>query len=311
MTAIPDAADGPLVDEIHLLGVPPLAGYVDHVARRTIAGDRNDEAVLIDQWRAAAAHYQRLEQSEAGEADRVQIEPIPASMSARIDALVAEPGFSEGFGELPIAFGMVELDRLVVYQQHVSLSHAARFDAVLTEASSAEQAVFGICLPEPAHLPPIRFSKSGRGRFVFQSDVSDLRSFGARFLAAGSHSVMTPNGPAPAGIAIPVGFGVRHLNVVRLGQRMVLNNGYHRAYALRAAGITHAPCIVQAIAHPEELAFAGGSSLIANYDELFKSPRPPLFKDFFNPELTVHLRLPATRKQVQVTITIETLRVPA
>ena len=82
---------------------------------------------------------------------------------------------------------------------------------------------------------------------------------------------------------IPVGYGVRHLNVVRLGKRMVLNNGYHRAYALRAAGITHVPCMVQAIAHPEELAFAGGSSLIDNFDELFSSARPPLFKDFFDP----------------------------
>lgn len=311
MIATPDAAQEPTVNEIHLLGVPPLAGYVDHVTRRTVAGDRTDEATLIDQWRDAARHYQRLEQTEAGEADRVEIEPIPPAMAGRIDTLIAEPGFSEAFGELPIAFGMVELDRLVIYQQHVSLTHAARFSEALEEAGSREQALFDICLPDQPHLPPIRSAKSGRGRFVFQSDVSDLRAFGPRFLTADAAKVvMTPNGPTPAGIAVAIGYGVRHLNVVRLGKRMVLNNGYHRAYALRAAGITHAPCIVQAIAHPEELAFAGGSSLIDNYDDLFSAARPPLFKDYFDPALTTRLSLPPMRKQIQITVTVETLRVP-
>lgn len=312
MIATPDAADEPSVNEVHLLGIPPLAGYVDHVTRRTVGGDRVDEAVLIDQWRAAAQHYQRLEQSEAGEADRVKIDPIPAAMTPRIDALIAEPGFVHGFGELPIAFGMVELDRLVVYQQHVSLTHALRFTNALQAGASRNDVLFDICLPDQQHVPPIRSAKSGGGRFVFQSDVLDLRSFGPRLLAAdAAHSVMTPNGPATAGVALGVGYGVRHLNIVRLGKRMVLNNGYHRAYALRAAGVTHVPCIVQAIAHPEELAFAGGSSLIDNYDRLFSAARPPLFKDYFDPALTTRLSLPPMRKQIQITVTIETLRVPA
>ncbi len=111
-------------------------------------------------------------------------------------------------------------------------------------------------------------------------------------------------------VAITVGFGARHLNAVRLGKRMVLNNGYHRAFALRSAGFTHVPCVVQSIAHPEELAFAGGSSLIDNFDDIFKSARPPLFKDFFDPELTTRIRMPRTRKQIQITVSVETIRVP-
>ncbi len=307
----PDLAAAPSVDEVHLLGVPPLANYVDHVTRRAIDGREADESALIDQWRSAAQHYQRLQDSEAGLADLAGLEKIPAAKAGWIERIAGLADFAEGFGDLPVAFAMVELDRLVVYQQHVSLTHASEFTQALEAAESPEDAIFEICLPMQARPPRIFTSKSGRGKFVFQSELSDVRAFSPRlFSEATAQTVLTSNGQAHSGVAIAVGFGARHLNVVRLGKRMVLNNGYHRAYALRAAGITHVPCVIQAIAHPEELAFAGGSSLIDNFDELFRSPRPPLFKDFFDPQLTTTLKLPRTRKQVQISISIETLRVP-
>ncbi|MCC7363648.1 MAG: hypothetical protein IT303_04690 [Dehalococcoidia bacterium] len=34
------------------------------------------------------------------------------------------------------------------------------------------------------------------------------------------------------------------LHVARYQGRMYLRNGYHRAYALQAAGVTHAPCLI-------------------------------------------------------------------
>ncbi|MEO8280173.1 MAG: hypothetical protein ABI564_10820 [Ideonella sp.] len=312
MTANPDVAAPPTVDEIHLLGVPPLATYVDHVTRRSIDDHLVDQSRLIDQWRTAAQHYLRLLESESGLAEQARVAEIPASKTAWVQHIAAQADFAEGFNELPVAFAMVELDRLVVYQHNVSLTHAKVFSDQLDDAKTREDAVFSICLPPNPHPPVILSSRSSGGKFIFQSELSDVRAFSPRlFTSKTAQSIMTPNGNPPTGIAIPVGFGSRHLNVVRLGKRMVLNNGYHRAYALRAAGIERVPCVIQAIAHPEELAFAGGSSLVDNFDDLFKSPRPPLFKDFFDPQLTTRLKLHRTRKQVQISISIETLRVPA
>lgn len=311
MTARPDTAASPLVDEIHLLGVPPLSSYVDHVVRRSLEGDTADESALIDQWRSAALHYQRLQGTEAGLADGAALVEIPASRAGWVDQIIAQPDFAEAFNALPVALAMVELDRLVVCQHHVSVTHAETFGQRLRAADDVDAALFSICLPRDVHSPNIQRVRTAGGKFVFQSEVSDLRAYKPTlFSDATTATVMTANGPAPTGIAIPVGFGSRHLNVVRLGGRLVLNNGYHRAYALRAAGITHVPCVVQVIAHPEELAFAGGSSLSNDFDELFKAPRPPLFKDFFDPQLHTRLRLRRTRKQVQITIHVETLRVP-
>lgn len=296
--------------EIHLLGVSPLARFVARVARRSADG-AVDDAALIDQWRAAAACYRELEVREAGFADEATIEPLPSGMAGRVEDIVADPGFAHAFARLPVAFGMVELDRLVVYQQHVSLSHAARFDDALGDAPSRDEAVLDICLPTTVQRPPLRCIRAADGKFVFQSELADIRAFDARLLAADlARLVITSDGPARGGVTVPIGFGVPHLNAVRLGSRIVLNNGYHRAYALRRAGVERVPCVVQAIAHPEELAFAGSSSLIDDFDSLFNSARPPVLKDFFDPQLTTQVALLPTRKQIQVTVTVETLRVP-
>ena len=90
---------------------------------------------------------------------------------------------------------------------------------------------------------------------------------------------------------------------------MVLNNGTHRAYALRAAGITRIPCVVQAIEHPDELAYAGGTELTEDYLALFQSPRPPLFKDFFDPNLAFEFDAAKTTRQIEISIDVKTVRI--
>ncbi|WP_418316850.1 hypothetical protein [Piscinibacter sakaiensis] len=314
MIANPDASRDAHVNELHLLGVPPMTQYIGHVRRRVIGGDALPEGRLIDQWRAAARHYEEIAVREAGEAECATIEPIAADRQPHIDNITAAPDFEEGFGSIPVAFGMVELDRLVVFQQRVSLDHAARFSRAIAAADNdraREDALFGICLPLEADPPPVVSCNAGSGKYVFQSDLADLRAFSPRLISdATARTLLTSNGHAQAGIAVPIGFGARHLNVVRLAGRMVLNNGYHRAYALREAGFTHVPCVIQAISHTSELAYAGGSSLIDNFDQLFEMPRPPLFRDFFDPQLTTRLKLQRTRKQVLISVSIETLRVP-
>src|SRR6266511_1031753 len=60
------------VDEVWLLGQPPLSDYLDFVRRWVIGGAREYRAALIDEWRAANDYYHELEQAEAGIADRVE-----------------------------------------------------------------------------------------------------------------------------------------------------------------------------------------------------------------------------------------------
>ena len=43
-------------------------------------------------------------------------------------------------------------------------------------------------------------------------------------------------GPLAGVVGVAVGYGSNFLNAVALGGRLVLNNGFHRAYALRPSG---------------------------------------------------------------------------
>jgi len=86
--------------------------------------------------------------------------------------------------------------------------------------------------------------------------------------------------------------------------RLVLNNGNHRAYALRELGITHAPCIVQRVSSREELDVVASGDLREHPDLYLRHPRPLILKDYFNPKL--RKIIPIHRRLRQVTIKFET-----
>src|SRR5207248_2968912 len=81
-----------------------------------------------------------------------------------------------------------------------------------------------------------------------------------------------PYGPIGAVIGAVVGFGSNFLNVIRdEHKRILLNNGYHRAVALRELGITHAPCIIEEVTRRDELALTAGSTV--NQNPFFFDPK--------------------------------------
>lgn len=297
------------VVELHLLGAPTLVDFVDRVKERSVDGRHADLGGLIAQWREGEARYRQLASDEAGLAESASLQALPAALARLTHKVVDDRYFKQAFASLPVGFGWVELDTLVVLQHHVSLSHAADLSAALGPSPS-EDAVFRFCLPDSHRPPEVRVAQSGTNRFVFSSPLSDLRSHGPQFLGAGLVGQVASDGPLAEGVGVFVGYGSAYLNVVRHADRLVLNNGYHRAYALRSIGLTHAPCVVQAVAHPEELAFAGDDALVEHYHGLFVEPRPPMLKDFFDPALTTRLTMPRSRKQLQVTIDVEIVRVP-
>jgi hypothetical protein len=97
---------------------------------------------------------------------------------------------------------------------------------------------------------------------------------------------------------------------VALGGRLVLNNGFHRAYALRALGVTHAPCVVQRLAGPEDLEHVGRAAIRRDPDVYFGLARPPVLKDFFDPALCRTVVRARRTRHVRVTVSVEELDVP-
>ena len=296
-------------EEVYLLGVPALADYVDYVRNKTIDGRDARESTLIAEWLAADALFARERDSEPDIADDCEVRELPAAMRPLIQHVLADPCFTRGFDNLAVAFGMVELDRLVVFQKDITRDHGLRLQNSLG-ATPSEQQLFELCLPYRRERPKVRMSCAGPRKYVFNSESTDLRFLGASLVPDIELPGMAPAGLLAGTLGLMVGMGPNYMNVVRNGKRMVLNEGYHRAYALRAMGITHAPCVIQSISHNAEIAFAGGGELIDNAERLFHQPRPPILRDFFDPLKTKVLRTPKMRRQIQITFEVETLTIP-
>lgn len=85
-------------------------------------------------------------------------------------------------------------------------------------------------------------------------------------------------------ITLFVGYGSGSINVYQVGNRLILNNGFHRVYALYKKGIRKIPVVIQKIGNPAIEFPPQILGLSADY--LLRHPRPILVKDFFNEHLT-------------------------
>lgn len=84
-----------------------------------------------------------------------------------------------------------------------------------------------------------------------------------------------------------------------------IQNGIHRAYALRSLGIEYMPCLIVEPSSSFETDLLNGRwSPERKTQEV--SIRPPLMKDFFNPDLTERFRVRKTKFCVRVEWKVET-----
>jgi len=111
---------------------------------------------------------------------------------------------------------------------------------------------------------------------------------------------------------LAVGYGANYLTAIEIEGRLVLQNGSHRAYALREAGHTRVPCLIQRVSRREELeAIIGADHELNRRPELFlEAARPPVLKDYFDPQLRMLVHVPRTARQLRVAVNFEAFDVP-
>jgi hypothetical protein len=293
-------------EELWLLGLPPLSRYLEFVERASPGGDRVDRAALTNEWRAANDYYQQLEHSEAGIASAASHRELDSSFTSFVPAVQDHPHFRRVFDTLPTQFGMVELDRLIVFQKHITRTFVDDLTARIGPAPSAE-ALFRMCMPLDAPEPPVQICQLGAGRYVFRCPSTDLRYHESIVLRPEQVQSYHSFGAIAGLIAVAVGFGCKFLNAVRVGTRVLLINGYHRACALRELGVTHVPCIIQTATCVDELALVVKGHVAEQAELYFESARPPLLKDFFDPKICKCLPISGQTHLVEVNIEVKHL----
>ncbi len=292
------------LEELWLLGQPPLSRLLEFVEDTAIDADKVDRAALATEWRVANDYYMELEKTEAGIANQGTHRDLDPRLAALADEVSVNPRFRRTFDKLPTTFGMVELDSLIVYQRHVTRNFV---DARMARIGSAPdpETLFRLCMPLGEPEAPVQIQKVGSRRYVFRSKSTDFR-FHEPVLLRGEQMTGYDSLGAIAGVVgLVVGFGSNFLNAVRVGNRVLLNNGYHRAVALRALGITHAPCIIQTASRVDELQISVRSRVADEPELYFESARPPLLRDFFDPRIRKLLPIRERTRHIEVNFEIK------
>ncbi len=281
--------------ELWMLGQPPLSGFLEFAEDTKVDGTTVDRAALTEQWCAAHDHRRQLERGEANIADDGDHRELDPALAPLVAQVQAHPTYRRTFDTLPARFGMVELDALVVHQWHVTRN---RVDALVARIGQAPDlaGLFGICMPLAAAQAPVRIERLNSRRYAFRCASHDFGFYEPVLLPSERADAETFG--AVAGIAaLVLGFSSNFLRAVRVGQRVMLNNGYHRACALRALGVTHVPCIIETATRLDEVQLTVNKRVGQDARLYFESARPPLLKDFFDPKLT---KLLPVRKRVRL-----------
>jgi hypothetical protein len=290
-------------EQAWLLGQPPLDHYLEFVEEMTVSGVAIPRSTLVDEWRAANDYYGELEQTEAGIADEVEILDLDPAMRPLAKEVISDARFRRSFDTLPTRFAMVELDRLLVGHPYVSIHHTERLKARLDDSPTPD-ALFRFCLPLDRSEAPVQMRKTGPRSFQFWSASSDFRFQEPALLRPDQINGFDASGPVSGIVGLMVGYSPNFLTVIESDNRLLLHNGHHRAYTLRDLGFTHAPCLVQTATRWDELKLVAARTVREDPAFYFKAARPPLLKDFFDPNIRKVLRVQKITTVVEVSFDV-------
>jgi hypothetical protein len=300
-----ETGEGSPVRELAWLnGQPPLETYIDFMRDTVVRGSDVPRSALVDEWRVANDYYYDLESVEQGLADRIEVLQLPDGLRPLADEVMASAAFRRGYNVLPTRFALVELRHLVVHQLHVNLVYVAQLRSEIPPAPSPEE-LFRFCQPLDRTDLAVHARRIASDRFELWSESSDFRFQEAVMLRPEQIDGHIAKGAVAAVVGLIVGFGSNFLAAIQSDSRLLLTNGYHRAYALLEHGVTHAPCLIQTVTRRDELNLIAPGRVQDAPAYYFKAARPPLLKDFLDPRIRKVVRVPRVVHRIDVRFEIE------
>ena len=265
---------------------------------------------FLERWGELQPRVQQLIQTELGIADAIEISALPDGHEAQVEQYMADKLFKRTFSAFPICIALVEINKLVAAQRTANLEYVDRLKASFPETLDTS-ALLEICVAPTRPMDPIQHLELGPNAHAFSSPNADIRFLGSfvKDLTNEDLEAAVQGGIPAAAVISFVGYGGASVNVIRAGNRVVLNNGFHRVFALRDRGVTHIPVVIQfsnnpALDFPPQVA-----GLPKEY--LLGMPRPVIMKDFFEPDFAITLRVRKRIKLVTLSTSVGQHDVPA
>lgn len=215
------------------------------------------------------------------------------------------------------SFKMVKIDELITLQGFINIERASKLaKRISKDATVSELLDYTIDLNRKPDA--INRHQISNNAFLFSTKNHDIRlgKIEVRQIPQydereGNSTHTVPALVIPIIEGDPIIYCLRTYNFIPMpdgtqkkNYYLTLQNGFHRAYALRSLGIEYMPCIViDPISFDETTMLQGRWSQERKTQEV--SPRPPLMKDFFNPELIEKFKVRKTDLCIKVAWTIE------
>ncbi len=255
---------------------------------------------LAVMWRRARQKRARLESREGGIAETIGVRELGVAAVPVVSRVMKEPAVKNSFGASQISFKLVEIDKLCALPLPIYLDFVESTLQGWREKELDERGLLDICFPENKPVPPIYENRLGKGKYEFHSDSEDFRivSTVIRTVEGNSDDIinrLAPGVPVKV-LSIVLGYGLPHATAIRVGKRLLLNNGFHRLYALRKAGVARAPMLI--VEEPEKIE----SMQKLPFESIESSNRPPLFKDYFDAELSLEAEAKHNTNVIEIAI---------
>ncbi len=283
------------------------AYFIEYIQTKCTEEDIKHTDKLVQDWEKVARIFETMQSTESRVADSIQVLPVSESIARKLKPVQESSIFQNTYSKTNWEFKIVEIDKLITLQNGVYLDFIEKLKNKLPQKLT-EDALVDFTISLKKDYAPISRLKNADNQVIYSSDSSDLRVIGS--FSQPIETVTLPN-EVMTGIPVRclitlVGYGLPIANVLAMGNRLVLNNGFHRLYVLRSLGITHAPVLLQRIVNIQDVPTA----IQTNFINLISMPRPPLMKDYFSNELTAAVNINPRKKVVKVTIESETFDVP-
>lgn len=286
-----------LQNKLLLFGALTQGEISNYIRLNCIKEEIENIEETLKEWRIASKNFHELIKTEGDIVDSIKIEEINSKFSNKLQEISNDKLFKKTFSALPIDFKMVEIDKLIATQRNVNLDYVQKLkEGFPKELSDAD--LIEICLSVEREKDEIKEGFTASNEYTFSCANPDFRFLGGFPKPVTEEDIKASfTGGLPiASITLLVGYGGVPINIIAVGNRMILNNGFHRVFALKERGIDFIPVVVQHVSNPD-LEFP---TMLLPKDYLIKHERPCIIKDFFDNKLIRKFKVKQNLKNVKI-----------
>jgi hypothetical protein len=294
---------------LYLYGVCTQAEVIGFLRTQCVLKDDGELERILADWRKATKAFAASVTSPDDLPDSARAEDVTDSWASELTPLVSDALFKQSFSLLPYSIKTVELDKVVAGQRYVNLDYVD--DLAKTIPPNPDPGfLVRFCLIRKSTAPLPAELQLGQNVYSYKSQTTDFRFLGGypKPLTDDDLAASTGGGEPVAALVLLVGYGSPQVNLFQVGNRYILNNGFHRLFALRSKGVRFAPAVVQQISNPDLELPPVIAGLPSQYQA--RAPRPSMLKDFLNSTFTREVRLKARDKSVQIQWNVNQVDIP-